>query len=195
MIQGIALLGLNGSGKSTLAHALAKHINYYEMDVEDYYFPEQVESRKWALENKSIVETIHLGELPFSSPRTKGEVEEALWQDIRSNPKFIISGVTMNWNERIMDRIDSAFWIQTPVHERVKRVQAREERRFGSRVLEGGDMYEQQLEFRNIIENRNEQMIEASIKRLKCPVIVIDGTQSVTYNLKQMIETMRAMQG
>ena len=46
MQEGIAIVGLNGSGKSTLGHALAKALNYYEIDVEDYYFPEQQESRK-----------------------------------------------------------------------------------------------------------------------------------------------------
>jgi len=50
MIQGISIFGLNGGGKSTLTHALAKQIGYFEMDVEDYYFPEHRESRKYALE-------------------------------------------------------------------------------------------------------------------------------------------------
>ena len=40
MIRGIAIMGLNGCGKSTLAHAIAKRLDFYEMDVEDYYFPE-----------------------------------------------------------------------------------------------------------------------------------------------------------
>ena len=41
MSEGIAIVGLNGSGKSTLGHALANELSYYEIDVEDYYFPEQ----------------------------------------------------------------------------------------------------------------------------------------------------------
>ena len=41
MIQGIAIFGLNGGGKSTLAHALAKQLDCFEMDVVDYYFPDQ----------------------------------------------------------------------------------------------------------------------------------------------------------
>ena len=39
MIRGIAIMGLNGCGKSTLAHTIAKRLDFYEMDVEDYYFP------------------------------------------------------------------------------------------------------------------------------------------------------------
>ena len=38
---GVLIFGQNGAGKSTLAHALAKKTGYWEMDVEDYYFPSQ----------------------------------------------------------------------------------------------------------------------------------------------------------
>ena len=41
MYNGIAIIGLNGAGKSTLAHFLAKKLHYFEIDVEDYYFPAQ----------------------------------------------------------------------------------------------------------------------------------------------------------
>jgi hypothetical protein len=78
MIHGIAIFGLNGGGKSTLTHALAKQIDCFEMDVEDYYFPEQRESRICALENNSIINIEFIDELPFSNPRTKNEVESAM---------------------------------------------------------------------------------------------------------------------
>lgn len=187
MVQGIAILGLNGAGKSTLAHALAKRIGYYEMDVEDYYFPEQKTSRRWALENEKIIETEYLGEIPFSNPRTQSEVQGTIMQDIERNPQFIISGVTMNWSEEILAKLEVAFVVKTPLELRIKRIQLREEKRFGNRVLTGGDMYEQQLEFRNVVRNRDERMIEESVKRLKCPIIVLDGTADITDNLNKII--------
>lgn len=187
MVHGIAIFGLNGGGKSTLAHALAKRIDYFEMDVEDYYFPEQRESRKGALDNADIIETEHLGELPFSNPRTKSEVQDAILEDIKKHPKFILSGVTMNWCEDILSHIDIAFWIQTPLKESLKRIQAREEKRFGSRVLEGGDMYEQQREFRKVVENRDIKTVEECAKKFKCPVIVLDGTLPVNQNLARVV--------
>ena len=187
MIRGIAIFGLNGGGKSTLTHALAKRIGYFEMDVEDYYFPEQQESRKWTLENNSVIATEHLGELPFSKPRSKTEVQTAIMKDVEVHPEFIMSGVTMKWNEEIMSHIDIAFWVQTPLEERLKRIQAREEKRFGARVLEGGDMYEQQVEFRNVVENRDSKAVEDCAKKFVCPVIVLDGTLPVEENLEKMI--------
>ena len=76
LVFGIAIVGLNGSGKSTLGHALAKTIGYYEIDVEDFYFPEQRESRKAALECQYEVNCNYLGDLPYSMPRSKEEAED-----------------------------------------------------------------------------------------------------------------------
>lgn len=191
MIQGIAVFGLNGGGKSTLTHALAKQIGYFEMDVEDYYFPQQRESRKWALENRSVIENDQSDELPFSNPRTKSEVQTAILENIKIHPRFIISGVTMNWCDEILSSIDIAFCVQTPLEERLKRIQAREEKRFGARVLDGGDMYEQQMEFREMVKNRNLNEVEECAMKLGCPVIVIDGTLSVIHNLENIINNLR----
>ena len=188
MIRGIAIFGLNGGGKSTLTHALAKQIDYFEMDVEDYYFPEQSESRKWALENNSVIDTEYLGELPFSSHRTKSEVQSAIMEDIKTHPKFILSGVTMNWRDEILTCIDIAFWVQTPLEERLKRIQEREEKRFGARVLAGGDMFTQQMEFRKVVENRDSKAVEECVKKFTCPVITLDGTLSVMENLEKIID-------
>ena len=98
--MGIAIFGLNGAGKSTLTHALAKDLNYYEMDVEDYYFPEQKESRKNALENIATNAADFSEELPYSNSRSKEEVQEALLKDIKT-PKIIEirinkNGLTLN---------------------------------------------------------------------------------------------------
>ncbi|MDW2800702.1 AAA family ATPase [Clostridium boliviensis] len=188
MIQGIAIFGLNGGGKSTLTHALAKQIGYFEMDVEDYYFPEQRESRKWALENNSVINTEHSGKLPFSNPRTKSEVQTAIMEDIKTHPRFIFSGVMLNWCDEILSRIDIAFWVQTPLEERLKRIQTREEKRFGARVLDSGDMFAQQMEFLKVIKNRDSKVVEESAMKLSCPFIVIDGSLSVIHNLEKIIE-------
>jgi len=185
MCRGIAIFGLNGGGKSTLAHALAKQTGYFEMDVEDYYFPEQSASRKWALENSSVINTEHSGELPFANPRTRQEVQTAILKDIEAHPKFILSGVTMNWCDEILSRIHIAFWIQAPLKERLMRIQAREEKRFGVRVLAGGDMFTQQMEFRKAVECRDPKSVEESARKLSCPVIVLDGTLSLTKNLEK----------
>ena len=191
MMQGIAIVGLNGAGKSTLAHALAKQTGYFEMDVEDYYFPEQRESRKSALEEKTDIDTACIGKQPYSNSRTKLEVQEAIWEDIKAHPQFILAGVTMNWSEEILSKIDIVFWLQVPLDERLKRIQSREEKRFGTRALAGGDMYAQQMEFRKSVVNRDLTYLEESVKKLNCPVIILDGTLPVTKNIEKLMENLQ----
>ena len=99
--MGIAIFGLNGAGKSTLTHALAKELKFYEMDVEDYYFPEQKQSRQAVLEHQRDVKCEYKGELPYSEPRSKSEVQEMIREDIAKHPQFVICGVTMNWDEEV----------------------------------------------------------------------------------------------
>lgn len=120
MEQGLAIFGLNGVGKSTLAYALAKETGYFLMDAEDYYFPDQKESRQAALECRYGVKCRHLGELPFSVPREKDAV--------------------------------------------------------------------QQLAFRNTIAERDEKSVRDSVSRLRCPVIILDGMQSISCNLEKILQ-------
>ncbi len=171
MYNGIAIIGLNGAGKSTLAHVLAKKLHYFEIDVEDYYFPEQRSSRINALEVRTSADVSFI---PYLSPRAKSEVEFAIRKDINCNPQFVLSGVSLNWSESILSQIDIVFYLHVPLSERLRRIRSREAQRFGSRILPGGDMYEQHNEFLNKIENRSEQEITRSLENLSCPVVNVE---------------------
>ena len=80
--------------------------------------------------------------------------------------------------------------MKTNTDERVRRVKDREERRWGIRVAEGGDMYEQQLSFRNLIENLTEDKVKDSIGKICCDVIELDGTLPVQKNVEKIINRM-----
>ena len=190
MAEGIAIVGLNGSGKSTLGHALAKELNYYEIDVEDYYFPEQKESRRAALDGKYGDSYDYLGDMPYSVARTKEEVEEGIAKDIAAHPRYVLTGVTVNWREEILSTIKVVFWLKTGTDERVRRVKNREEKRWGDRVAEGGDMYDQQLSFRKLIAGFSEDKVKDSIGNVSCEVIELDGTLSVKKNVEIIKERL-----
>ena len=193
MIRGIAIMGLNGCGKSTLAHAIAKRLDFYEMDVEEYYFPEQKNSRQAVLEQQYDVKCEYKGELPYSMPCSAKEVQEMIRSDIEKHQQFVISGVTMNWDEDILSVIDVAFILEVPAQERVKRVQHREEVRFGSRVMSGGDMYEQQKAFRDIIANRSNERVDESADRLQCKKVRLDGTKSIEESISCIMDILEEL--
>jgi len=191
MVRGILIFGLNGSGKSTLTYALTKQIGYWEMDVEDYYFPHQKASRHMALEHQSIPETGNV--LPFSFSLSKDEVQQKLLEDIATHPNFILCGVAPNWCAEILSKIDIAFWIQTPKQERLDRITQRELFRFGQRILPGGDLYEQQKAFREAAAGRALKPLEECAAKLHCPVYMVDGMRSVQENIEYMQQCIASL--
>ena len=186
-MRGIAVFGENGSGKSTLAHALAKELDLFEMDAEDYYFPQQKADRLRALEGTGVPESPS-PILPFSASTPAEEIEAAMLADIRLHPRFVISAVTPKWCDEILSQLSIAFWLQAPLSIRLERIFSREQRRFGARVLPGGDMHEQQLAFRQMVETRDPDRIRQYAQKLPCQVIVLDGTKPVEENLRRIKE-------
>ncbi len=61
-------------------------------------------------------------------PQTE-EVEEGIAKDIAAHPRYILTGVTINWSEEILSTIKYVFWLKTNNDERVRQVKDREERR------------------------------------------------------------------
>ena len=53
--------------------------------------------------------------------------------------------------------------------------------------MTGGDMYEQQKEFRRVAAGREEKSLEECAAKLSCPVVVLDGTMSVEDNIEIII--------
>ena len=187
MNKGIVIFGLNGAGKSTLAHALAMKLGYREMDVEDYYFPQQRESRMRSMEGMG--DESH-GGIPFAVSRTQEEVQRALIGDMNAAQGFVLACVNLKWDDEIIRRIDLAVRLTAPLDERLARIEARETRRFGDRVLPGGDMYASQAEFRRMVAGRDESTLDANEKRLSCPVLRLDGRAPVDENVARIIEYM-----
>lgn len=184
MAQGIAIIGLNGSGKSTLNHMLARELGWFEMDVEDYYFPEQKAHRQYALDH---AERCEMEQLPYAAGRDQAEVEVALLRDMEAHPQFVLSCVKLNWCEALRSRIGVVFYVQVPLETRLERIRQREVRRFGSRALPGGDMYEKQEAFRALVSKRDPATVEASIADLPCPVVRLDGTRPLEESLAKML--------
>ena len=94
-----------------------------------------------------------------------------------------MTGVTINWNAEILSTIKHVFWLRTETEERVRRVKEREEKRWGDRVTEGGDMYEQQKSFRELIAGLTDEKVLRNIGKTDCEVIQLDGTRNVSENL------------
>lgn len=106
------------------------------------------------------------------------------------HPCFILSCVRMQWNDEIASRIRLVFWVRLSREERLQRIHALSQRRFGERALPGGDLYEQEEAFRMMAAGRDESMVEKSLQRLDCPVVVLDGSLPVAENVKKIMAAM-----
>lgn len=168
MISGIAVVGGNGSGKSTLGAALAKSLGYKHMDVEDYYFQES--------------------SVPYSNPRTKAEVQELLLSDMNTHSEFVFSSVGGDMGSEINAKYDLIVYITVPLAVRMERVKQRAVKKFGDRVLEGGDMYEQEKAFFDFVASRTLDKLDAWINTMECPVFYVDGCQTISESMRQIIE-------
>ena len=112
---GICVCGLNGSGKTTLAGALAKELNFKHMDIEQYYF----------------ISTDN----PYSSSRTREEVERLLLEDIKKNPCFVFSAVNGNMTPEINENYTLVVYLDVPLDVRMKRIRQRAIDKFGDRFF------------------------------------------------------------
>ena len=156
--HGIIIFGANGSGKTTLGRELARILYFKHIDIEDYAFAESG--------------------IPYTNERSKEECIDLMLSDIKKYHTFVISAVTGDFGETIPQFYELAVYISAPKEIRMERIKRREIERFGYRVLEGGDMYEQQQKFHNFVASRPLERIEKWAETIMCPVIRVDGTNS-----------------
>ena len=78
--------------------------------------------------------------------------------------------------------------IEAPKKIRVQRVRNRSLQKFGSRMLEGGDLYEAEEQFFKLVESRTEAYYEDWLHALKCPIIRVDGTNTIEENVYYIIQ-------
>ena len=171
MGTGIIICGLNGSGKSTLGKALAERLHFYFIDNEDLYFPK--------------TDPIYI----YATPRTREEVKNLFFNEIKAHENFVFASVKGDYGESIYQY---AVLIDVPKDIRIERVKNRSFQKFGSRMLSGGDLFEQEKRFFDLVKSRAEDTVEKWVQSLNCPIIRIDGTKPIEENINLIIEQIKS---
>lgn len=173
MGTGIQICGLNGCGKSTLGKALAEKIGFHFIDNENLYFDRSQQNE------------------PYTNPRSQEEVERLLLTQVSEHPDFIFSAVRGNYGKEIIPMYNYVIVVEVPKEIRSRRVRNRSFQKFGSRMLKGGDLYEQEEAFFRIIEARQDDYVENWLKSVICPIIRIDGTKPIEENVEFIIRMIK----
>lgn len=171
--MGIIICGLNGAGKSTLGKRLAEKLHFHFIDIENLYFPKT---------NPNYI---------YASPRSREAVAERLLDEIRTHENFILASVKGDYGEEIYSFFEYAILLDVPRDIRLRRVKERSFQKFGSRMLSGGDLFEQEERFFGLVASRDENAVEEWVKYLKCPVMRIDGTKPVDEITDAVIELIQ----
>lgn len=179
MATGIMIVGSSGAGKTTLGELVAKEFGYTFVDIDEYI---------WRKDTK----------IPFSAMYPKDEKISRLMEAISNCEHFVMAGSMDSFHEHFDPYFELVVHLHTDAQIRVKRVHERELDRFGERVLEGGDMYEEHQKMLSDIAGYDYgiggctlQQHENWIKCLKCKVIQLDGADSLEKNLNIIIETYK----
>lgn len=173
--MGIIICGMNGSGKSTLGRALADNLGWRFIDNEDLYFPK--------------ADPAH----PFAVERTQAEVEALLLAEVRRDDCFVFAAVRGNYGEAVLPYYKAAVLVEVPREIRLQRVWERSYRKFGERMLPGGDLYESEKRFYDLVAARPEDYASRWLEAVEIPVLHVDGTRPVEENIARITAWLRRL--
>ena len=166
--MGILICGLNGVGKSTLGKRLAERLGRQFIDNEDLYFPKT--DMKYA----------------YSDPRGKEEVIRLLEEKIESDRRLVFAAVKGDYGDRLLSLLDCIIVLDVPKEIRLARVRERSLRKFGDRILDGGDLAQRESVWFSLVESRPEDYVEKWLETVDRPIIRVDGTRPIEENVEYL---------
>lgn len=158
----IHIFGASGTGKTTLSRALGQALSLPCYDTDDYY---------WVQTNP-----------PYQINRSYEQIESLLSADIAHTPDCVVGGTLYRYPS-LVQQLRFVVFLSMNHKARMARLMAREQERYGKRMLPGGDMHETHLDFirwaelyeTSRTEPGNRHMQESWLDTLFCPVLRLDA--------------------
>lgn len=170
----IHILGASGSGTTTLGKAIGEKYGFKHLDTDDFY---------WLPTDPK-----------YTAKREPSERQRLLAEAIEKAERCVISGSLCGWGDMFIPKFELVILVETPTEVRIERLKQREFNHFGDRILPGGDMYQNHIEFLEWaakydsagVEQRSRALHTEWLKKVNCPVIIVDGTKPVDEILKKV---------
>lgn len=170
----IHIYGASGSGTSTLGRKISKELGYKFMDTDDYF---------WLPANPE-----------YTTKRSKEERLALMKKDILENDNAVISGSLADWGDELIPLFTLAVRLVTDTDIRMERLKVREKQKFGDRIMPGGDMYINHIEFiewarkydTGSVDMRSKAKHDEWQKMLLCRQVVLNGADDLEENFKKV---------
>lgn len=123
----INIFGSSGSGTTTLANEIAKNNKFHHIDIDDIMWKKT--------------------DPPFSQRRDNQSIKNLIDKDLSAHKDVVISGSLVNIYDELKEEIALFIYMNLDINTRIKRINEREIKRFGKRILKGGDLYNKHQDF------------------------------------------------
>ena len=169
MSDGIMIIGPSGSGKTTLGQRSAELLDYPFFDVDQYI---------WRFDTPEYYTVMY----------SREEKILRLKEAIAPYEHFVMAGSMSSFHEAFDEAFGLMVFLYADPETRIRRVSERAVRRFGDRVLPGGDMYDSNRKFlksnRRYETDGSPNLTEqrAWMYSLPCRKLELDGTESIEKN-------------
>jgi len=175
----ILIFGAAGSGTTTLGRELARKLDLFHIDIDDYSWED--------------TKLTYAKRLPHAKRIVP--LETAIEN---CDTRFVMTGSICGWGDIFIPLFDAAIFMTTPTDMRMERLQKREYQIFGERICEGGDMHESHTAFIRYAStydtgkppDRCLELHEKWIEVLPCPVFRIDGSLDYGSQVDNLIKKL-----
>lgn len=176
----IHIMGDSSACSTTLRHVLEGETDIPYFDTDDYFWMRS--------------------QPPFTLRRDPLERNRMLLDDLAKEDHFIVGGSIIQWGATWLTMFDLVIFLYVPRTIRMQRLNEREEKRYGDRLVTDPILAEKYNSFirwaygydDDTTSGRNLSAHRAWLSRLECPVLEISGDTSVAERLtriKQVISS------
>lgn len=163
----IHIFGASGSGTTTLAKAIASRFGYHFIDTDEAIW-----------ENTDP---------PFAKRKPHEESRDYVEKKLNEFEYNVISGAFVGWGDVFKSNVDLFIYMHLPLDVRLERIQKREENRFKERILPGGDLYLQHLDFLDWVSQyeeldestRSQKQHQKWLQDVNKPILMITEVLSI----------------
>jgi len=168
MIYRIHILGASGSGTTTLGRALATRLQCLHLDTDDSF---------WLPTDP-----------PLTHERERTERQYLLMDTLNAHASWVLSGSLCGWGDVAIPLFELAVYQWLPTDLRMERLRQRERKRYGARILSGGDMYASSQAFlawaaaydEGGLDIRSRRLHEQWLGILPCPIVYFEGEYTIS---------------